>query len=115
MSDRIDDIYKILIEYIESDNKYKIQKQEADARRTLDTQKELTRINDTLVKVEKQTTLTNGRVTALEKVQTIDKVKDKVNWKWILAIVSGLVGVITFILNLLAPIIVDLIRNLINK
>src|SRR4051812_5671465 len=66
MPDRIDQIYKILINYIQDDNKDKaaIRKDLADSK-------------EQLGRIETQTTKTNGRVTKLESQFLLIEDKDK--------------------------------------
>ena len=97
MSDQ--DIYKVLIDYIRDDNKWK---------------------SDLLARVgsiEAQTKLTNGRmnkiepvVEGLQKLNETAAVTRKINWKWIL----GILAVIEFCFTAAFYLFMDWLKNRIN-
>lgn len=96
-NDRIDQIYKILIDYIQRD----------DSDKTA-IRKDLNDIKVTVDRVERQTIKTNGRVTKLEgemvTLQTSNNkqlVVRKVNWKWLTAIGTVMLAVFSLISDFL--------------
>ena len=97
MPDRIDEIYKILIDYIQQDNKDKT-----------DIRKDLNDIKVTVSRVENQTVKTNGRVTKLEGELVILQASNnkqfiirKVNWKWLTAIGTVMLAAFSLISDFL--------------
>jgi len=97
MSDRIDEIYKILITYIQQDNEDKNKMKE-----------KLANIENTLQSVEVQTIKTNGRVTKSEGDILILQGNDnrratiyKINWAWLSAIGGIAMIILTFVIDLL--------------
>src|SRR5690349_18999060 len=93
------DIYKILIEYIQEDNRWKEQ------------------MNKTVSSIETQTKLTNGRmnkiepiVEDLEQLRNSSEMAKKMNWKWITAILAA----IQFLFTAAFYLFLDWIRKHIN-
>lgn len=95
--DRIDQIYRTLIDYIRDDNNDKNS-----------IKKDLSELKSQTDRIELQTTKTNGRVTKLEGsvlvLENYDKTRvivQKVNWKWLSLFGTIGLGILTIVMNLL--------------
>jgi hypothetical protein len=100
---RVDDIYKELLDYIQKDNDYKI-----------DRVREHAYIVSKLESIEGQAKMTNGRVTKLEADVVLIQQKGKtdvivkqINWKWIVTIT----GVVWFLFTAGLNLFLDIIKE----
>ncbi len=114
MPDRIDDIYKTLIEYIQKDNEDKSKIKEALEKGQSSLKSDLIEIKGKVQSIEEQTKKTNGRVTTLELTTTSLQennqkrvIVSRVNWKW----VSGIGAIVTFVWSFVSVFVYKWIEN----
>ncbi len=93
------EIYKILIDYIQEDNRWKAE------------------TTKTVTSIEAQTKLTNGRmdkiepvVERLEELNITNEATKKLNWRWVL----GILAIIEFFFTATFYLIIDWIKQRIN-